>query len=96
MLNAIPGMRHIGYVDDPALGSLPLYEMTGSINTLEGWNAAAMKGNRRAFSKAFGREPADDAELNEFVESLQGDSLPACAAPPVMIIDKSQVHVTQA
>ena len=40
------------------------------INTMEGWNAAANRINRRSFVSAFGREPENDAELDAWVMEM--------------------------
>lgn len=41
-----------------------------SINTLEGWKAAADRVNRKSFISANGREPENDAELSAWVDRM--------------------------
>lgn len=72
------GMRGVGEVSHPQINDgrpLPLFEPVSpkdrpSINTMEGWNAAAEKANSLAFLQAFGRYPTSPAELRSWVDSL--------------------------
>ena len=79
------GMRGVGEVSHPQINDgrpLPLFEPVSpkdqhSINTMEGWNAAAEKANSRAFFQVFGRYPTCHAELmawedSHFLKNLQG------------------------
>lgn len=58
--------------------SVPLFEPKGrtdgkpSINTREGWNALCREGNRHSFILANGREPANDAEVDAWVNRITG------------------------
>ena len=71
----IPGCTFIGYAtinNGNAERHVPLFRPAppqgqASINTLEGWNAAADKQNRRSFRSVYGRDPADDAELTRWI-----------------------------
>lgn len=51
----------------PVFSPKPRTDGKPSINTLDGWNAAAQEQNRLSFERAIGRPPADDAELNAWV-----------------------------
>lgn len=72
-----PGLRHVGSVTNERVNGgnpVPLFEPVSpagnlNINTLEGWNAAAEKANRRAFSQAFGRKPSCADELKAWQDS---------------------------
>lgn len=74
----LAGLLYVGEVSHPNVNqgaSVPHYEPMvpenhPGINTLEGWNAAAAKANRRAFTQALGREPKTDAELNAWVDCM--------------------------
>lgn len=67
----ITGMRCIGQVVNTKVNGgrpVPLFEPVPpagrpSINTMEGWNAAAERANTRAFNQVFGRNPACSDEL---------------------------------
>ena len=72
------GMCCVSEVAHPQINDgrpLPLFDPASpkdrpSINTMEGWNAAAEKANNRAFLQAFGRYPTSPAELRSWVDSL--------------------------
>ena len=74
----IAGCRFIGYVTNGNVNNgeaVPLFEPIKppkglSINTLEGWKAAADRQNRRSFEIALGRPPKDEAEFQKWVDSL--------------------------
>ena len=70
-----PGLRYAGEYSHPQVNNgqpLPVFEPVEpkdrpSINSLEGWNAAADAANRRAFVSANGREPENREELYTWV-----------------------------
>ena len=75
----MPGVEFVGMHIDPRVNhgaptpiftSKPPADGHPSINTVEGWNAAADRINRRSFVFAFGREPKNDAEVDAWVMSL--------------------------
>ena len=73
----IPGCTFIGYIAAGNVNNgspVPLFEPAPppgklSINTLEGWNAAADRQNRRSFRAALGRDPVSDTELRSWVKA---------------------------
>ena len=73
-----PGLRYVGEYSHPQVNhgqSLPVFEPVEpkdrpSINSLEGWNAAADAANRRAFVSANGREPKNRDELYTWVYQM--------------------------
>ncbi|MBQ3194172.1 MAG: hypothetical protein IJB59_11485 [Oscillospiraceae bacterium] len=74
----MPGCMLIGYVRANNINGgkpIPLFNPAPppteklDINTLEGWNAVAEKQNRRSFRTAFGRDPANDAELTQWIDT---------------------------
>lgn len=76
----LPGLSFAGYiradninhgVPIPLFNPAPPPDGRASINTLEGWTAAADKQNRKSFKAVHGREPADNAELDAWVETLK-------------------------
>lgn len=54
----------------PVFTSRPPDDGSPSINTLEGWIAAANRINRQSFLFTFGREPENDAELDAWVKEM--------------------------
>lgn len=79
LLRLMPGIEFVGMYSDPRVNdgapipmftSKPPADGRPSINTVEGWNAAANRINRRSFLSAFGREPENGAELDAWVQSL--------------------------
>lgn len=69
----IPGLSPLPPVSDPEIKNgapIPCYQMTGAINTKDGWNAAAEKSNTRAFRHHFGREPENYDEVTKWVNGL--------------------------
>ena len=69
-------IRYVGVVINTNNGQvIPRFESVEpadrpSINTLEGWNSVADRGNYRAFVAAHDREPVDQDELNCWLEEL--------------------------
>ncbi len=70
-----PGLRYMGDLTHSHVNHgqpLPVFESVApegrpSINTLEGWNAAADRVNRKSFISANGREPKNKEELDAWV-----------------------------
>lgn len=60
-------------ISDPRVNGgapVPLYRMDGPLNTLEGWNAAAMVQNAKAFRSLVGCEPESAAELDAWARDF--------------------------
>ena len=73
-----PALQFVGFVSQKDVnggGEVPVFEPVPpkdkpSINTLEGWNAAAARINRRSFIAEFGRAPTCDEEVQNWVRSV--------------------------
>ena len=66
------GLTFQGYVSHPRVNEgspVPNFTMNGNLNTLEGWNAAAMEANRRSYAAVTGKEPTSDHEFMDWVRS---------------------------
>ena len=75
---AIPGCTFIGFIAADNVNNghpIPLFAPgppppgKADINTLEGWNAAAEKQNRRSFRVDLGRDPVNDTELRNWIKA---------------------------
>lgn len=74
----LPGLHFVGYVSnnhvnqgEPVAVFEPVvHKDLPSINTLEGWNAAANKQNRKSFVFDHGREPESDNELEAWIQKV--------------------------
>lgn len=75
----LPGLSFVGYIRGdninhgtpiPLFDPAPPPEGRVSINTLEGWNAAVDKQNRKAFKTAHNREPVNQTELDAWIDAL--------------------------
>lgn len=74
---ALPGLSFSGYVKADSINHgapIPLFKPDTppgqiSINSLDGWNAAADRQNRRSFRAALGRDPVNDAELKNWIKA---------------------------
>ena len=59
-------MKQIGMTSNPAVNNgepVPLYELSGSINTLEGWNKLVLERATPRFIAEYGRKPINDDEV---------------------------------
>lgn len=73
-----PGLRYICEYSHPRVNHgqlVPLFEPVApegrpSINTLEGWTAAADRVNHKSFISANGREPRNREELYAWVDRI--------------------------
>ena len=71
-----PGLRYVEHISHPQVNQpLPVFEPVEpegrpSINTLEGWTAAADRVNRKSFIAANGREPKNREELYAWVDQM--------------------------
>lgn len=54
----------------PVFSPKPRTDGKPSINTLEGWNTAVQEQNQLSFACAMGRVPADDTELDAWIETV--------------------------
>ena len=65
IMKGIKDMKQIGTASHPHFTDgkpVPLYEMGGDINTVEGSNRLALKWAISGFSREYGRPPENDAE----------------------------------
>lgn len=77
MLN-IPGCIITGYISTPEVNDgrpVPVFTPITpadrpSINTLDGWNAAANQQNVRSFQRAHDRKPRNSSELATWIKEM--------------------------